>query len=680
MILLIISFFAWVLTILAPCVLPLLPIILAGSLEDNNKKWPYIIIASLAISMILFSILLKTTTLFITVSPRFWAMFSGWLIIWLWIITLFPDLWSKISTKLGFENKSSEALQKSTQTQWYKKNILTGFALWPVFTSCSPTYALILAIILPAWFAFGLINLIMYALWLSVMLLLIAIFWQRIVSKLKIVANPKWYFKKILAIIFIIIWLAIFTGTDKKIETYLISNGYFIDLNEFENGLIKNIDLEKKDTDLKTNNKIMENTNLKNAYFAWGCFWCMEWIFEAQPWVKEAISWYAGWTESDANYDIVSTGKTQHREAVKVVYDPSIISYEKLVELYWSQIDPTDPNWQFADKWYQYTTAIIYENEVEKQLAEKSKQALRDSKRFDKDIATQIVAFTTFFPAEEYHQDYYKKSAFRYNLYKKWSGREDFIEKYNKIPETDNFPSYYKAYSAENLKNATGNILLFFHAEWCSTCKEFDRQIKELWDVQNITILVVDYDNSTELKQKYSVLSQSTFVQVDNDWNMFKRFLGKTDIKDIFNNLVPYVDILKKKLTPLQYKVTQESGTEKPFDNEYWDNHEAGIYVDIIDGTPLFSSTDKFDSGTGWPSFTKPIDQNMLDEEQDNTLFSTRTEIRSKNADSHLWHVFDDGPADKGGLRYCINSAALKFIPLAEMEEKWYEKYLGLFE
>lgn len=491
-------------------------------------------------------------------------------------------------------------------------------------------------------------------------------------------SDSNWIFKKFLAIIFLIVWISIIMGYDKILETKILESGYFENISNFEQWIIKNVDYNKKETNLNSNDKIMENTNLKEAYFAGGCFWCMEWIFEAQDWVKEAISWYAWWSKEDAKYDIVSTWKTNHREAVKVVYDPSKISYEKLVDLYWSQIDPTDPNWQFADKWHQYTTAIIYSNDEEKTIDEKSKQKLQESKRFEKDIATQIVPFTTFYPAEEYHQDYYKKSSFRYNLYKKWSWREDFIEKY-KI-ETDNFPSFYKKYSSEELRNAKWNILLFFHADWCSTCKEFDRQIKLLWKLENLTILIVDFDNSTELKQKYSVLSQSTFVQVDNEWNMYKRFLGKTNIKDILDNLVSYQDILKKKLTPLQYKVTQESWTEKPFDNEYWDNHEDGIYVDIVDWTPLFSSKDKFDSGTGWPSFTKPIDENMLNKEEDNTLFSTRTEIISKNSDSHLWHVFNDWPADKWGLRYCMNSAALKFIQLSEMKEKGYEKYLKLFE
>jgi len=137
---------------------------------------------------------------------------------------------------------------------------------------------------------------------------------------------------------------------------------------------------------------------------------------------------------------------------------------------------------------------------------------------------------------------------------------------------------------------------------------------------------------------------------------------------------------LKKKLTPMQYKVTQENATEKPFANEYWDNHRAGIYVDVVTGEALFSSLDKYDSGTGWPSFTKPIDGAVLKEKNDKTLLMDRTEIRSSQGDSHIGHVFDDGPSDKGGLRYCTNSASLRFVPLEEMEKQGYGKYLGLFE
>ncbi|WP_347356895.1 peptide-methionine (R)-S-oxide reductase MsrB [Bdellovibrio sp.] len=136
---------------------------------------------------------------------------------------------------------------------------------------------------------------------------------------------------------------------------------------------------------------------------------------------------------------------------------------------------------------------------------------------------------------------------------------------------------------------------------------------------------------------------------------------------------------LKKTLTPMQYQCTQQAATEKPFENEYWNNKRAGIYVDVVSGEPLFSSTDKYDSGTGWPSFTKPIDDSFVETKPDYELSVERTELISKKAKSHLGHVFDDGPKDKGGKRFCVNSAALKFIPVDEMEAKGYGRYLSLF-
>jgi peptide methionine sulfoxide reductase msrA/msrB len=325
--------------------------------------------------------------------------------------------------------------------------------------------------------------------------------------------------------------------------------------------------------------KATETANgLRDIYFAGGCFWGVEEYFSRIPGVHDVTVGYANGTKDYPTYEEVCSGKTGHAETVHILYDPEVVGLKTLAEQFFKIINPISVNRQGNDVGSQYRTGMYYVNDADQEVLASVMDGVR--KKYDRPMAVELLPLQKYYLAEEYHQDYLKKT-----------------------------PGGY--------------------------CH-------------------ITFDSLEDIRT------------------------GKGGLVDPSKYSKPSDEELKKILTPEEYNVTQKAGTERAFSGKLRDHKEVGIYVDVATGEPLFSSTDKFDSGCGWPSFTRPIDPVVITEHEDTSYGMKRIEVRSRVGSSHLGHVFDDGPKDKGGLRYCINSVAIRFIPYEEMDKMNYGELKSL--
>ena len=373
----------------------------------------------------------------------------------------------------------------------------------------------------------------------------------------------------------------------------------------------------------------------RTLYLAGGCFWGLEAYLKRLPGVRGTVAGYANGSTENPSYHDVCRWNTGHAETVAVTYDPRVLPTDVLLDAFFEAVDPTTLDRQGNDRGTQYRTGIYWTDEADLPAIEAS--LLRQQARYASPIVTEVEPLDGFYPAEEYHQNYLDKNPGGYC--------------HINLRDADAF--------AERMGLAEGR-----------PCVQVDGLCEPLEPGEGATARAVEREDiPTPSVSKRAVRphrgSDGADEAAGDDAAVDARILEA-------GYAAPSDDELRRTLTADQYRVTRMNATEPPFRNAYDRMFDPGIYVDVTSGEPLFASSDKFDAGCGWPAFSRPIAREVVTEHLDRTLGTYRTEVRSRAGDAHLGHVFTDGPAEAGGLRYCINSAALRFVPYSRMDEEGY--------
>lgn len=379
--------------------------------------------------------------------------------------------------------------------------------------------------------------------------------------------------------------------------------------------------------------------DLHTLYLAGGCFWGLEAFLKRLPGVRRTVAGYANGSTENPSYRDVCRWNTGHAEAVAVTYDRRILPTDVLLDGFFEAIDPTSVNRQGNDVGTQYRSGIYWQDEADLPAIEAA--VMRQQARCTDAIATEIEPLDGFYAAEDYHQDYLEKNPGGY-CHIDLGAADAFAQRVGLV-EGRSCIQYDGLCESPDVLSAAGTAPTTASnpTEPASSASRADTN-----DPTGST----DPDSLAHSADPVDIAARISAH-------------GYTAAPD---------DELRRTLTPEQYRVVRESATERPFAHPYGHVFEPGIYVDVTSGEPLFASTDKFESGCGWPAFSRPLSKDVVTEHLDRSFGTLRTEVRSHAGDAHLGHVFTDGPAEAGGLRYCINGAALRFVALDRMDAEGY--------